>query len=45
MACQEAKLKVMARYCNLKVNHGFKKNAVFNRIAANKLENAKKSLK
>ena len=42
--CQEATFKEMTRYCNLKVNHGFKKCAVFNRMAANKLENAEKSL-
>jgi len=40
--CQEAKFKEMARYCNLKVNHGFKKKEVFNRMAANKLEKAEK---
>jgi SMC interacting uncharacterized protein involved in chromosome segregation len=44
MPCQEAKFKEMTRYANLKVNHGFKKREVFNRMAANKLEKAKKSL-
>jgi chromosome segregation ATPase len=34
----------MIRYCNLKVNHGFKKKEVFNRMAAKKLEKAEKSL-
>jgi Ribonuclease G/E len=34
----------MTRYCNLKGNHGFKKREVFNRMAANKLEKAEKSL-
>ena len=42
--CQEAKFKEMTRYCNLKVNHGFKKKEVFNRMAAKKLEKAEKSL-
>jgi hypothetical protein len=28
MACQEAKFKEMTRYCNLKVNHGFKKQFI-----------------
>jgi transposase len=42
--CQEAKFKEMAKYCNLKVNHGFKKKEVFNRMAAKKLETAEKSL-
>ncbi|MCK4734239.1 MAG: hypothetical protein KAT65_17430 [Methanophagales archaeon] len=42
--CQEAKFKEMTRYCNLKVNHGFKKEEVFNRMAAKKLKCAEKSL-
>jgi len=42
--CQEAKFKEMTRYCNLRVNHGFKKEEVFNRMAAKKLNSAKKSL-
>ena len=41
---QEARFKEMTRYFNLKVNHGFKKKAVFNRMAAKKLKNAEKSL-
>ncbi len=41
---QEAKFKEMTRYCNLKVNHGFKKEEVFNRMAAKKLKSAEKSL-
>jgi DNA repair exonuclease SbcCD ATPase subunit len=44
MPCQEAKFKEMTRYANLKVNHGFKKKEVFNRMVANKLEKAEKSL-
>jgi hypothetical protein len=43
--CQEAKFKEMKRYCNLKVNHGFKKREVFNRLAADRLQKAEKSLK
>ena len=31
--CQEAKFKEMKKYCNLNVNHGFKKKEVFNRMA------------
>ena len=42
--CQEAKFKEMTKYSNLKVNHGFKKKEVFNRMAAKKLKNAEKSL-
>jgi len=42
--CQEAKFKEMARYCNLQVNHGYKKKEVFNRTAAKRLEKAEKSL-
>ena len=42
--CQEAKFKEMKRYCNLNVNHGFKKRTVFNRLAANRLEKVEKSL-
>ena len=42
--CQEAKFKEMARYCNLRVNHGFGKVRVFNRMAAKRLERAEKSL-
>lgn len=43
--CQEAKFKEMKRYCNLNVNHGFKKKEVFNRLADNRLKKAEKSLK
>jgi hypothetical protein len=43
--CQEAKFKEMKRYCNLNVNHGFKKKEVFNRLADNRLKRAEKSLK
>ncbi len=42
--CQEAKFKEMTRNCNLKVNHGFKKEEVFNRMAAKKLKSAERSL-
>lgn len=42
--CQEAKFKEMTKYCNLKVNHGFKKEEVFNRMAAKRLNSAGKSL-
>lgn len=42
--CQEAKFKEMTRYCNLDVNHGFKKREVFNRMAAKRLEKAEKSV-
>lgn len=42
--CQEAKFKEMTRYCNLDVNHGFKKKEVFNRTAAKRLEGAERSL-
>ncbi len=42
--CQEAKFKEMTRYCNLNVNHGFRKREVFNRMAAKRLEEAEKSL-
>ena len=42
--CQEAKFKEMTRYCNLNVNHGFRKKEVFNRLAAKRLEKADKSL-
>ncbi len=42
--CQEAKFKEMKKYCNLNVNHGFKKKEVFNRMADNRLKRAEKSL-
>lgn len=42
--CQEARFKEMTRYCNLDVNHGFKKKEVFNRMAAKRLEKAERSL-
>lgn len=42
--CQEAKFKEMTKHCNLKVNHGFKKEEVFNRMTAKKLKSAEKSL-
>jgi hypothetical protein len=41
--CQEAKFKEMNKYCNLSINHGFKKKEVYNRLAANRLEKAEKS--
>ena len=43
--CQEAKFKEMKKYCNLNVNHGFKKKEVFNRMADKRLKRAEKSLK
>jgi len=43
MPCQEAKFKEMTKYCNLKVNHGFKKVVVFNRMAAKRLNSAEKA--
>jgi hypothetical protein len=42
--CQELKFKEMGKHCNLNVNHGFKKRAVFNRLAAKRFEQAEKSL-
>ncbi|MFQ5800671.1 MAG: hypothetical protein ACE5HH_02985 [Candidatus Hydrothermarchaeales archaeon] len=42
--CQEARFKEMTRYCNLDVNHGFKKKEVFNRTAAKRLEKVEMSL-
>lgn len=42
--CQEAKFKEMKKYCNLNINHGFKKNEVFNRLADKHLKRAEKSL-
>jgi len=42
--CQEAKFKEMKKYCNLNVNHGFKKKEVFNRMADKRLKRAEKSL-
>ena len=42
--CQEAKFKEMKKYCNLNVNHGFKKKEVFNRLADRRLKRAEKSL-
>ncbi len=42
--CQEAKFKEMTRYCNLRVNHGFRKREVFNRMAAKRLEKVERSL-
>ena len=42
--CQEAKFKEMTRYCNLNVNHGFKKKEVFNRMADRRLKRTEKSL-
>ena len=41
--CQEAKFKEMKKYCNLNVNHGFKKKEVFNRMADRRLKKAEKS--
>ena len=43
--CQEAKFKEMKKYCNLNINHGFKKKEVFNRLADNRLKRAEKSLR
>lgn len=42
--CQEAKFKEMKKYCNLNINHGFKKKEVFNRLADKRLKRAEKSL-
>jgi hypothetical protein len=42
--CQEAKFKEMTRYCNLNINHGFKKKKVFNRMADRRLKKTEKSL-
>jgi hypothetical protein len=42
--CQEAIFKEMKRYCNLDVNHGFRKMEVYNRMAYNKLEKVERSL-
>lgn len=42
--CQEAKFKEMTKYCNLNVNHGFKKKEVFNRMADRRLKRTEKSL-
>jgi hypothetical protein len=42
--CQEAKFKEMKKYCNLNVNHGFKKKEVFNRMADKRLKKIEKSL-
>jgi len=41
---QEAKFKEMTRYCNLNVNHGFKKKKVFNRMADKRLKKTETSL-
>ena len=43
--CQEANFKEMKKYCNLNVNHGFKKKEVFNRLADKRFKRAEKSLK
>jgi hypothetical protein len=43
--CQEANFKEMKKYCNLNINHGFKKKEVFNRLADKRLKKAEKSLK
>jgi len=42
--CQEAKFKEMTKYCNLNINHGFKKKEVFNRMADRRLKRTEKSL-
>jgi len=42
--CQEAKFKEMTRYCNLNINHGFKKKKVFNRMADKRLKKTERSL-
>ncbi|MDO9537912.1 MAG: hypothetical protein Q7J68_06300, partial [Thermoplasmata archaeon] len=42
--CQEAKFKEMKKYCNLNVNHGFKKKKVFNRMADKRFKRTEKSL-
>jgi hypothetical protein len=42
--CQEAKFKEMKKYCNLNINHGFKKKEVFNRLADKRHKRADKSL-
>ena len=42
--CQEARFKEMTRYCNLNINHGFKKKKVFNRMADRRLKKTEKSL-